>query len=286
MARIRNLLCLSCACLCLYATAVRADQRRDPSLDRRAVTVADTIEMTEWADRRYTAGAPSAGRVGVFSPDGKQFVVLLKKGNLATNTNEYSIVWFDAETSPAARPQVLITMTSSSNREGIKNVKWLGDNETIVFLGENSGEIPQVYSLSVKSRKLTKLTSHPTPIVSYDISRSGDQIVFEAHPPSIKKIDTPEVRRKGIVITGGYPDNILTEDCDADQNTRSEQHYVQGRDGIATRVESNDFISDWEPLSLSPDGRFAVVSVFLKDVPHAWAEYQDEILHQYVLEHR
>src|SRR5215468_8454438 len=119
MARIRNLPCLGCACLCLYATAVQADPRRVPPLERRPVTVADTIEMTEWADRRYAAGASSAGRVGVFSPDGKQFVVLLKKGNLATNTNEFSIVLFDAKNPAEVRPQVLITMTSSSNREGI-----------------------------------------------------------------------------------------------------------------------------------------------------------------------
>ena len=69
MARIRNLLCLGCACLCLCATAVRADERRGLQLARRPVTVADTIEMTQWADRSYAAGAPSAGRVGVFSPD-------------------------------------------------------------------------------------------------------------------------------------------------------------------------------------------------------------------------
>jgi dipeptidyl aminopeptidase/acylaminoacyl peptidase len=255
-------------------------------LERRRVTVADAIEMTEWADRRYAAGAGSAGRVGVFSPDGKQFVVLLKKGNLATNTNEFSIVLFDAKNPTEARPQVLITMTSSSNREGIKNVKWLGDDDTIVFLGENSGEIPQVYSLTVKSRKLTKLTSHLTPIVSYDISRSGDQIIFEAHPPSVKKIDTPEVRRNGLIITGGYPDNILTEDCAIERSDRSEQLYVQGPDGVVSHIETDDFLSDWEPLSIAPNGHFGLVSVYRKEVPQEWAQYEDEILRPYLREKR
>jgi len=270
----------------VYGTAVRADQRRDPLLDRRPVTVADTIEMTEWADRRYAAGAGSAGRVGVFSPDGRQFVVLLKKGNLATNTSEFSVVLFDAKNPAEVRPQVLITMTSSSNREGIKNVKWLGDNETIVFLGENSGEIPQVYSLAVKSRKLTKLTSHPTPIVSYDISWSGDQIIFEAHPPSVKKIDTPEVRRNGLIITGGYPDNILTEDCAIERPDQSEQLYVQGPDGVVSHIETDDFLSDWEPLSMAPNGHFGLVSVYRKEIPQEWAQYEDEILRPYFREKR
>ena len=287
MNRIRNLLCLSCACWYLCATPVRGVESGEALTPRARVTVADAIEMRQWADRNYAAGSSARGRVGIFSPDENCFVVVLKKGNLNSNTNEFSILLFDTKASwEGARPQTLVTMSSSSNREGVKDVKWLDDNETIVFLGENPGETPQIYSLDIRSKQLKKLTNHSTVIVAYDISRSGDQLVFEAHPPSVKKIDTPEVRRNGIVITGGYPDDILTEDCDTDQNTRSEQLYVQGRDGIATQVESNDFISDWEPLSLSPNGRFALVSVFLKDVPQAWAEYQDEILHRYVLEHR
>ncbi len=209
--------------------------------------------MTQWADRNYAAGGSSTGRVGIFSPDGKRFAVVLKKGNLTSNTNELSILLFDTKTSSEkAKPQLLVTMSSSSNREGIKNVKWLDDNETIVFLGENPGETPQIYSLNIKSRRWRKLTSHSSVIVAYEISRSGGQIVFEAHPPSVKKIDTPEVRRKGIVITGGYPDDILTEDCDTDRNPGSERLYVQGRDGIATQIETNDFISDWEPGTMNP----------------------------------
>jgi len=287
MTRIQSLLCLSCACWYFCATPVRGEQPAEALTPPTRVTVADAIEMRQWADRNYAAGASSKGKVAIFSPDGKCFVVVLKKGNLNSNTNEFSILLFDTKASwEPVQPQTLLTMSSSSNREGVKNVRWLADNETLVFLGENPGETPQIYTLNIRSKQLRRLTSHSTVIVAYDISRSGDQIVFEAHPFAIKKIDTPEVRRSGIVITGGYPDDILTEDCDTDQNTGTEQLYVQGRDGIATRVETDDFLSDWEPLSLSPNGRFAVVSVYLKNVPQAWAEYQDEPLHRYVLEHR
>ena len=287
MNRLGNLLRLSCACLLLSGNSVKAEEFGRARTPRARVTVADAIEMTQWADRNYAAGASSNGRVGIFSPDGSRFVVVLKKGNLTSNTNEFSILLFETRTSSeVSKPQFLVTMSSSSNREGIKNVKWLGDNETIVFLGENPGETPQVYSLNIKSKKLRQLTSHSSAIVAYDISRSGDHIVFEAHPPSVKKINTSQVRRNGIVITGGYPDDILTQDCDTERNEGSEQLFVQGSDGVATQVETDDFISDWEPLSVSPDGRFALLSVYLKNVPHEWAEYQDDILHQYVLENR
>jgi dipeptidyl aminopeptidase/acylaminoacyl peptidase len=283
----RNLLCLGCAGWCFCVSPSQGQKSASNQTARRPVTVADTIEMAQWADRNYAAGGSSAGRVGIFSPDGSRFLVVLKKGNLASNTNEFSILLFKTRAAlEGSKPQPLITMSSSSNREGIKNVRWLGDNETIVFLGENPGEIPQIYSLKLRSRKLRKLTSHPTVIVAYDISRSGDQIVFEAHPASAKKIDTPQARRHGIVITGGYPDNILTEDCGTERSDRSEQLYVQSRDGVASEIATVDFISDWEPLSVSPNGRFALLSVYLKDVPQEWGEYQDELLHRYVLEDR
>jgi dipeptidyl aminopeptidase/acylaminoacyl peptidase len=285
--RIRNLLCLGCVCGCLCKPPSRAQESGGSSVALRSVTVADTIEMREWADRNYGAGASSAGRVGVFSPDRSHFLVVLRKGNLTSNTNEFSILLFETNAAlQGAKPQSLITMSSSSNREGIKNVRWLGDNQTIVFLGENPGETPQVYSLNIKSGKLRKLTSHHTAIVAYDISRNGDQIVFEAHPRSLKTIDTPQTRRSGLVITAGYPDNLLTEDCGTERADRSEQLFVQGRDGLVSQIETENFISDWEPLSVAPNGRFALVSVYLKNVPQAWAEYEDEILRPYLLEDR
>src|SRR5579859_6445262 len=49
---------------------------------KRPVTVADSIQMTRLGDPSYTDGAPSKGIVAKFSPDGKRFVVVLKKGNL------------------------------------------------------------------------------------------------------------------------------------------------------------------------------------------------------------
>ena len=285
MNRTWNLLCLGCASLTLCVTPLQGEESGGSQRQRRPVTVADAIEMTQWADRNYSAGGSSAGKVGILSPDGRRFLVVLKKGNLVSNTNQFSILLFDTKAAlQGSKPQALLTMSSSSNREGIKNVQWLVDNETIVFLGENPGETPQIYSLNIKSRKLRKLTNHHTPIVAYGISRSGDRIVFEAHPPSVKKIDTPQARRSGIVISGGYPDNILTEDCGTERNDRSEQLYVQGRDGVASHIETVDFLSDWEPLSVAPNGRFALVSVYLKNVPREWAQYQDEILRRYLLE--
>jgi len=63
-------------------------------LTKRPITVADSIQMTRLGDLSYNNGEPSRGIVAKFSPDGKRFVVILKKGNLEANTNEYSLVLF------------------------------------------------------------------------------------------------------------------------------------------------------------------------------------------------
>jgi len=119
---------------------VRGEEPEETLTPATRVTVADAIEMRQWADRNYAAGGSSKGKVGIFSPDGKCFVVVLKKGNLSSNTNEFSILLFDTNASwELAQPQTLVTMSSSSNREGVKHVRWLADNETLVFLGENPG---------------------------------------------------------------------------------------------------------------------------------------------------
>ncbi len=102
---------------------------------KRPVTVADSIQMTRLGDPSYTDGAPSNGIVAKFSPDGKHFVVVLKKGNLEVNTNEYSLVLFQtAEVFQSPKPRVLVSLASSSNRPAIDNVLWLDDNDTILFL--------------------------------------------------------------------------------------------------------------------------------------------------------
>ena len=136
-----------------------------------------------------------------FSPDGKHFVVILKKGNLEANTNEYSLVLFQtAEVFQSPEPQVLVSLASSSNRPAIDNVLWLDDNDTILFLGERPGEQTQLYSLKCSSKELTKLTSTATNLTSFVTTASGEVIVYTAKNP-VSTFLTESVSRKGIAVT-------------------------------------------------------------------------------------
>src|SRR5580698_8626166 len=92
---------------------------------KRLMTEADSIGMSLIAgpgsDRSY-ANALTRD-FAFFSPDGKSFVVLLKKGNIENSTNEYSMLLFQTDTlSMSVPPKTLVTMASSSPREAINGV--------------------------------------------------------------------------------------------------------------------------------------------------------------------
>jgi len=70
-------------------------------------------------------------------------------------------------------------------------------NQTVTFLGENPGDIPQVYRFGVFTKRLARLTHHPTAVVSYDITRDGREIVYEAAPQPKNLLETEQVRRRG-----------------------------------------------------------------------------------------
>src|SRR5882724_2683936 len=191
-----------CFLILLGSEAATADQQQAPNGDAKTpVTVADCIRMTRFADGLYEVGDRAGDRVAEWSPDGSRFVVVLRHGNLEQNTNEYSLVSFNAVdvSNSAVHPETLVTMLSSSNRPGLSHVKWV-DNNTITFIGERPGEVQQVYAFNSTTKKLTKLVSWPRNIVAYDVSADFHQVIFLAEPPKNDLI-TDEARRKGIVVS-------------------------------------------------------------------------------------
>lgn len=253
---------------------------------KRRITVKDTIEMTEFADRGYFLGGAPASPVAIFSPNRKQFLIRLKKGNIERNVIQYSLLLF--ETSEAFHSpvgHVLLTMSSSSNREAIQQVRWI-DNHTIAFLGENPGNTPQVYRVEMLTKRVIQLTHHSTAVVSYDISRDGREIVYEAAPQPKRLLATEEVRRKGWVVTSQYVDNLFGAGEARDDPRADRELFVQPWHKNAVRIPSPDFLTEYLPLILSPDGHYAVIAVYLSNVPKLWGEYADKVLHPYIVERR
>src|SRR5216684_2474297 len=219
------------ACLCPAAEGQAKDAKR-------RITVKDTIEMTEFADRGYFLGGAPESPVAIFSPDGKQFLIRLKKGNVERNAVKYWLLLFrTSEVFRSPHGQVLLTMSSSSNREAIQQVRWL-DNRTVTFLGEDVGTSPQVYRADIFTKRVVPLTHHPTAVVSYNISRDGQEIVYEAAPHPRQVLATEQVRRNGVVITSQNLDDLLNDGRERDDPRVDRELFVQGLTKRARRVPS------------------------------------------------
>ena len=245
------------------------------------------IEMTRWADHDYFLGGESRGRIGLFSPDRKRFIIVVKKGNIERNTVDYSLLLFRTKSVfQSPKPQVLLKMSSSSNRDAITQMKWLNDNRTVVFLGERPSETPEVYSVNVETKLLKNLTNHSTPVVAYDISDDGGVIVYEAAAKS--KVEQVKSRKSGIVITTQSPSAFFKCDCSPDRESDGvgKELFVLKNGRGTSRIPLSDFVTESQTLSVSRTGRYALLSVYVRDIDPSWAEYQDRFLHPIIVEPR
>ena len=243
----------------------------------RPVTVADSIRMTRLGHPQYTNGAPAKGLEAQFSPDGKRFVVVLRKGNLETNTNEFSLNLFETSKvfrSPA--PRLLGSMASSSNRPAIQNVVWMDDNDTILFLGEHPGETTQLYSFKCSTNELTKLTHHATNLTSFMVDAKGAEMVFTAQRPEISFIDENTQRHGVVVMNEQLSDLIAGKHRGQDTD---EQALFVTRKGSENEIPiKTEGLVTFSDMSLSPDGLHLVLTTEATRISDAWSAYDDPYL--------
>lgn len=243
----------------------------------RPVTMPDAISMTRLADPEYVNGAPSRGRVAQFSSDGSQFVVVVRRGNLEQNTNEYEILlWRCDRIGDPTFPRRVLTMASSSNRPAIENVTWLRDNRTIAFLGEQPEELHQVYLFDTETEVLKKATNHPTNLASYSITLDGTRIAFIAEPPE-KPLFNSQTKRQGVLVTAQPLIDLLLNRVSA----RAMQLWFQNESGQVRQVGVPETASYFDSPVLSPDGRFIAVRAVVASVPAIWKSYTDAVLRAY-----
>jgi hypothetical protein len=248
-------------------------------LTKRPVTVADSVKMTRLGDVKYTEGWPGSKLAAKFSPDGKQFVVILKKGNLDTDTNEYSLVLFQsAELFQAPRPMTLISLASSSNQPAIDNVLWLDDNDTILFLGRRPGEQTQPYSLKCTSKELTKLSSHATNLTSFVATANGRVMAYATRNPAPTFL-TELVKRHGIVVTREAVTELIRGNYREGEYTDHSLFIKRlGQDNETRVVLQGQIGNDHPEMSLSPDGHHLLIQTEATHISDRWSEYEDQLL--------
>jgi hypothetical protein len=245
--------------------------------------VSDIIQMSQFADPRYIAGQSVTFDVAQFSPDGLEFVIVLKRGNLETDTNDYSLLLFttiNALRSPA--PRVLETFSSSSNRPGIQKVSWISDH-VIAFLGENPGEQQQLYTLDINSRRVHKLTNHSTSLCSYAIDGNDHRIFFTAEVPA-ESFLTDESRRNGVRVTTQFLSDLVAGTNRFDGYYRRELFTKGIRSGNEKRIDTGNPIAAPGDLFLSPDERYLIFKASIVNPPDEWGDYDDTSLRMWIRE--
>jgi len=237
------------------------------------VTVADAIEMTRTGDNDYLSSWDKSGNVALFSPNGAKFAFVTQKGDLKRDVNEYSIRVFDtasALTSPSAR--IVATLASSSNRPAISQLKWLPDNDTLVFLGEQPNEIPQIFKVRVSTGKLEKLTKQAIPITGFSASDGGDAFIFSARATA-GQVFSDEQLRRGFFVTSGH----RWEELYLNRRQFDLQHEIYIQTSSMNRAQQVGAVQQtpWnDSLSISPNGAYALLSVFNTDPPAVWDDYE------------
>ena len=279
----------TCGCFLLFVAFCLAStgwgDGKDSQMEApgRLVRVDDAITMNRLADTIYSAGGSSRGRVAQFSPNGKRFVVVVKGGNLVRNTNDYSVLLFDA--TPSGRsgaPKPLLTMSSLSNDPAVRDVKWLGDNQSIVFIGEREGALPQIYSLNTLTGKFSAMTHEPRSVRSFDVSLDGLVLLFtEDRAPITSGLRAVEAGT-GIVVSKQSILNLLDLSCPV-QRLLPEQEkdlFLQIGRGNARKIPVDDALLDYSPVSLSSDGAYGLIRTYVRHVPAEWEEYKVAFVRQ------
>ena len=242
---------------------------------KKPVTVGDAIGMTQIGDRAYLDVFTKSGNVVQFSPDGSRFAFVVKKGNLENDTVEFRLLVFKtAEVFTSPHPEVVATLASSSNREAISHVTWLQDNDTLVFLGEQPGETPQLYRVSCATRRLEKLTSSSTPVIAYSVSDRGDSFVYVAEMASHPQ-RTTEMRQRGFVVTSERWSDLYV-DRKPGFDVHNEIFVKTASMDSPASLGVFDLYPDPEAIQLkiSPDGRHALINSLISAPPALWQQYR------------
>lgn len=243
---------------------------------KRLVNVEDAIEMTRIAGRNAinSYGGSLSSNFASFSPDGRWFVIVLKKGNLEQDTNDYSMLLYaSSEVFTRPHPRTLVSFSSSSNRPAIDEVTWLEDSDTILFLGERVGEITQLYSVGRESGSIRKLTNHPTNILRYSTSAHAETLAYLAEKPTVETAGE-DVLEHGLHVSEQRLSDLIEGHL---QDLQPDLFITDETRDHAETLQVPGLAED-SPLYLSPDGRYLLLKTTVQAAPALWLAYKDGLL--------
>lgn len=262
--------------LVLAGCAIASIDDSNAASEARPVTTSDVIEMRRLSrdsqQSLVTYNEPVPERAaGLRSPDGRQFAIVTDRGDLKTNTNEYTLSIFTPGTAHDARPVPLVSMRSTSNRPGIQRVQWL-DNTTLAFLGERENETQQLYKISRVDRKLEQLTTASASVLTYSISQD-ESTVFYITENTPSPLPFTNARASEFVVD----DQALSELVMGTTEFRNHREGVLFRADLRTGVSRQMSVAGGLGIPMlwtSPDGHHLLVETLHQGkLPAVWREY-------------
>jgi len=255
----------------------------------RAFTFVDEVEMSHFGD-------PNNGQVEpiTFSPDRQYFAVHSERGVVGTNRSESRIRVYATDdvsyflSHPAINeaPPPAWEFSSSTYKDGpiITQVRWLPDSSAFAFLEKKPSGCEQLVLGDVKDKTRTVLTGDDQAVLQYDI-KDRTHFVYITVSPAIRDAVARQQSTIGLVGTGRSLMSLMFP-----QDTTYGELFPWAdlgelwavRDG--KRVLVRDVASGkplpihWAgetlfgegSLALSPDGRFVVAIISVRDIPPDW----------------
>lgn len=246
----------------------------------RPVTIQDSIESTEVGQDLPGVAVFNGDPVAVFSPNHARFLVVVHRGDVARNTNDYSLLLFNSNqafTHPKAH--TLATFSVSTNNPGISALHWLSDNETVLFIGHRLNAHGEVYSINVRTGALHQITDQQTDVITFDATRDLRTMVFMAANPRPSNFGEA-ASRNGIVVSEQTLGDLVAGHPLG--RSKDSSIYVWQRNRPTRKVKLPSGVDQLgeipgSSISLSPNGQYAIVKTFMRDPKRAtlW-DYMDK----------
>lgn len=217
------------------------------------------------------------------SPDGAWAFIVTRRADVAADLNRFDLQLLEvspqqlatqAHRGHASPPRTVFTVTSRRDNDdadpSIRDARWV-DARTIVLRARLQDRPFQVYAIDVHTRRLRQLTSAPVGLVAFDVSRDLRRVVYVAPVPN-----PPMVPGEHSVVVGNrsfWSVKFGQDDLVAQQ--RRYRYWVQdsgaGRPARPLGPVFAESSGRFPRVSVSPDGRWAVLPRYEPDRQKEWA---------------
>jgi dipeptidyl aminopeptidase/acylaminoacyl peptidase len=272
--------------LCVYFGNARGNEK-----EPRRFAIKDSIELARFANESTWSVNNERDLAPIASPDGRHFLIITRRGVLATNCIEATIWLFDRMVvtkvltgiSPSPLlPRALTTLTASANEPVVSDVRWLEDSRRIAFLGRNQSSIPHLFIVDTMSGLRSQVGNEKDYVTAFDIRGSVTVYTTVRLSSDLRHSDHDLQSVSG--DEGGiyqllYPDEPkVVGDVDDESRLLSlanDLHVVRDGKEVPTALLWNGRpLQLYEPmLSLSPDGTSLVTIAPVNRIPAHWNKY-------------